>query len=110
MKSDATEVPDGVLGVAGKQLVSGGTPMISIADSAIIHLSCRSQRGCTAAPAAERSGSMEFYDLDLAVAELQRVRDAAASASAQQRCFADCLRLRAATARALAAEIENLLS
>ena len=53
---------------------------------------------------------MEFNDLDVAIAELQRVRDAAASASAQQSSFADCLRLRAGTAKAPAAEIENLLS
>jgi hypothetical protein len=52
---------------------------------------------------------MEFDDLDVAIAELQRVRDAAASASAQQSSFADYLRLRAGTAKALAAEIENLL-
>ena len=45
-----------------------------------------------------------------AIAELQRVRDAAASVSAQQSSFADCLRLRAGTAKSLAAEIENLLS
>jgi hypothetical protein len=53
---------------------------------------------------------MEFDDLDVAIAELQRVRDAAASASPQQRCFAESLRLRARTAEALAAEIEYLLS
>ena len=50
-------------------------------------------------------------DLDLAVAELQRVREAAASSTtAGQTCFADSLRLRAGTAKALAAEIESLLS
>jgi hypothetical protein len=37
---------------------------------------------------------MEFDDLDVAITELQRGRDAAASASARQSCFADCLRLR----------------
>jgi hypothetical protein len=54
---------------------------------------------------------MEFSDLDLAIAELQRVRDAAAaSASRQQPSFAESLRLRAGTAKALAVEIEYLLS
>jgi hypothetical protein len=53
---------------------------------------------------------MEFDDLNVAITELQRVRDAAASASAQQGCFADCLRLRVGTVKALAEEIENLLS
>jgi hypothetical protein len=54
---------------------------------------------------------MEFEDLDIAVAELQRVRDAAAtSVSPAQRMFSDSLRLRAATAKALAAEIEDLLN
>lgn len=54
---------------------------------------------------------MSFDDLDVAIAELQRVRDtAAASINPAQRAHADCLRLRAATAKALAAEIENLLS
>jgi hypothetical protein len=53
---------------------------------------------------------MEFEDLDIAVAELRRVRDAAAtSVSPAQRMFSDSLRLRAATAKALAAEIEDLL-
>ena len=54
---------------------------------------------------------MEFDELDLAIAELQRIRDAAADATnPAERCFADGLRLRAATAKALAAEIEHLLS
>jgi hypothetical protein len=54
---------------------------------------------------------MNLDELDVAVAELQRVRDAAvASASPAQRMFADILCLRAGTAKALAAEIENLLS
>lgn len=85
--------------------------MISLAHSAIIYLSCRSQRGCTAAPAVEGSGPMTLDDLDVAIAELQRVRDvAAASAGPAQRAYAGILRLRAGTAKTLAAEIENLLS
>jgi hypothetical protein len=85
--------------------------MIPQADFCDNQLGCRSQRGCTVAPAAERSILVEFNELDLAIAELQRIRDAAAHAvSPAERCFTDTLRLRAATAKALAAEIENLLS
>ena len=54
---------------------------------------------------------MNSDDLDAPIAQLQRVRDAAAdSVSPAERAFADILRLRAGTAKALAAEIENLLS
>jgi hypothetical protein len=54
---------------------------------------------------------MELNDLDLAIAELQRVRDAlTASASPAQKAYADILHLHAGTAKALAAEVENLSS
>src|SRR6202451_2268738 len=76
-----------------------------------ISLSCRSQWGRTVAPAAEGSNPMELDDLDLVIAELQRVRDAlAAPASPAEMAFSDVLRFRARTAKALAAEIEYLSS
>jgi hypothetical protein len=54
---------------------------------------------------------MELDDLDLAIAELQRVRDAlAAPASPAEMAFADVLRFRAGTAKALATEIGYLSS
>jgi hypothetical protein len=53
---------------------------------------------------------MNCDDLDAAIAQLQRVRDAAAdSVSPGERTYADILRMRAGTAKALAAEIEHLL-
>lgn len=54
---------------------------------------------------------MNSDDLGAPVAQLQRVRDAAAaSTSPAESAHADLLRLRAGTAKALAAEIENRLS
>jgi hypothetical protein len=54
---------------------------------------------------------MNCDDLDEPIAQLQRVRDAAAdSVSPAERAYADILRQRAGTAKALAAEIENLLN
>jgi hypothetical protein len=54
---------------------------------------------------------MNSDDLGAPIAQLQRVRDAAAaSTSPAERAYSDVLRLRAGTAKALAAEIENLLS
>lgn len=54
---------------------------------------------------------MNSDDLGAPIAQVQRVRDAAAaSASPAERAYADILRLRAGTAKALAADLENLLS
>jgi hypothetical protein len=64
---------------------------------------------CRGSGRKERSD--EICDLGAPIAQLQRVRDAAAaSTSPAESAYADLLRLRAGTAKALAAEIENLLS
>jgi hypothetical protein len=54
---------------------------------------------------------MNSDDLGAPIAQLRRLRDAApASTSPAERAYADILRLRAGTAKALAVEIESLLS